>query len=152
MYWETFEFQCQHWKRLTRKSFNGIFTAKIYFSKGYFIPPAGETWTKSYGPNYAKLWAFWQKLETIFDNVLTRFWKTFLWLDFFPMLLILLLMLLFINLKPTVLQCSKNCGSLTRITRLKLHQTWQTQSVLKKTKQKQKQKPQNKTKQNRPLP
>ena len=22
---------------------------------------ASETWTKSYGPNYTKFWAFWQK-------------------------------------------------------------------------------------------
>ena len=25
------------------------------------VPHASEIWTKSYGPNYTKFWAFWQK-------------------------------------------------------------------------------------------
>ena len=42
-----------------------------------------EIGTKSYGPNYTKFWAFWQKkkkwLLPIFNKVLMPFWK-FLWL------------------------------------------------------------------------
>ena len=34
----------------------------------------------SYGPNNTKFWTFWQKWLTIFDKVLTPFWKTLLWL------------------------------------------------------------------------
>ena len=30
------------------------------FLKKYFLPYASEIWTKSYGPNYTKRWAFWQ--------------------------------------------------------------------------------------------
>ena len=41
---------------------------------------AGEIWTKSYGPHYVKFWAFDEKWLTIFDKVLTPFWKAFLWL------------------------------------------------------------------------
>ena len=26
-----------------------------------FVPYASEIWTKSYGPNYTKFWAFWPK-------------------------------------------------------------------------------------------
>ena len=26
-----------------------------------FVPHASEIWTKSYGQNYTKFWAFWQK-------------------------------------------------------------------------------------------
>ena len=36
------------------------------------------------------------------------------------------------NFQTTVLQCSKNYGSLTRVTRLKVVPKWQTQSVLRK--------------------
>ena len=35
-----------------------------------FVPHASEIWTESYGPNYRKFWAFWQKtglFKTIFD-------------------------------------------------------------------------------------
>ena len=28
-----------------------------------FVPHANEIWTKSYGPNYTKFWAFWQKKQ-----------------------------------------------------------------------------------------
>ena len=36
-----------------------------------FVPYASEIWTKSYGPNYTKFWAFWQKTGflTIFDAI-----------------------------------------------------------------------------------
>ena len=36
-----------------------------------FVPYASEIWTKSYGPNYVKFWAFWQK-NRIFYN---HFWQ-----------------------------------------------------------------------------
>ena len=35
-----------------------------------FVLYASEIWTKSYGPNYTKFWAFWQK--TSFYN---QFWQ-----------------------------------------------------------------------------
>ena len=44
--------------------------------KNTFVPHANEIWTKSYGPNYTKLWAFCQKtgvFKTIFDKALTPF-------------------------------------------------------------------------------
>ena len=31
------------------------------FLKKMFVLRASEIWTKSYGPNYTKFWAFWQK-------------------------------------------------------------------------------------------
>ena len=31
------------------------------FLKKIFLPHASEIWTNSYGPNYTKFWAFWQK-------------------------------------------------------------------------------------------
>ena len=35
-----------------------------------FLPYANEIWTKSYGPNYVKFWAFWQ--NRFFYN---HFWQ-----------------------------------------------------------------------------
>ena len=64
---------CWHWKS----------RVSPYNSSNLFVPYTSEIWTKSYGPNYTKFWAFWQKSEvskTIFDKALTPFWKTFLWL------------------------------------------------------------------------
>ena len=37
-----------------------------------FVPHASEIWTKSYGPNYTKFWAFWQKTG-FFKN---HFWQS----------------------------------------------------------------------------
>ena len=37
-----------------------------------FVPYASEIWTKSYGPNYTKFWAFWQKTVFFFYN---HFWR-----------------------------------------------------------------------------
>ena len=46
-----------------------------------FIPHASEIWTKSYGPNYTKFWAFcqktgvfktilkWQSVEAILEDI-----------------------------------------------------------------------------------
>ena len=70
---------------VARKSFNGKFTAKIDFLIGAFYvtiadadignlkslhtlfePHAGKIWTKSYGPNYTKFGAFWQKMVNNF--------------------------------------------------------------------------------------
>ena len=51
------------------------------FVKKMFVPYASEIWTKSYGPNYTKFWAFLIKNRvfiTIFDKELTPFCKTFL--------------------------------------------------------------------------
>ena len=31
-----------------------------------FVPYASEIWTKSYGPNYTKFWAFREKKKQIF--------------------------------------------------------------------------------------
>ena len=89
MYGETLDFHVS-----IIKSFNGKFTAKIdipieylryhcwywyrkfkslhtLFDK-YLDHMLMKVWTKSYGPNYKKNWAFWQKM------VKTSFWKTFL--------------------------------------------------------------------------
>ena len=38
-----------------------------------FLLHASEIWTKSYGPNYTKYWAFWQKtcfFITIIDTII----------------------------------------------------------------------------------
>ena len=35
------------------------------------LPYASEIWTKSYGPNYTKFWAFWQKLGSFYNH----FWQ-----------------------------------------------------------------------------
>ena len=51
------------------------------FDKYVCGPHAGEMWTKLYGPNHTKFCAFLTKKKkwlTIFDKVLTPFWKTFL--------------------------------------------------------------------------
>ena len=81
------------------KNFNNKFTAKIDFPIGYFYvtianadigslkslhtlfvfgPHAGEIWTKSRGLIY-KILSFLTKKKwlTIFDKVLTPFWKSF---------------------------------------------------------------------------
>ena len=50
----------------------------------------------------------------IFDKMLTPFWKMFLQLK---------QLITTINIKTFIFQCSKNYGSPTRATRLKLHQT-----------------------------
>ena len=77
------------------KSFNGKFTSKIdFFDRVFYVtiakvspmlvPLASEIWTKLYGPNYTKFWAFWPKkngvFKTIFEEELMPLWKTFLWL------------------------------------------------------------------------
>ena len=108
-----------------------------------FVPYASEIWTKSIGPNYKKLWAFWQEkkktkqnktkrvLKNIFDKALTPFWKTFLQVKhlFDAKLLIStppsfsvpqITVVQTINFHTTVFQCSTNYGSSTRVTRLKV--------------------------------
>ena len=52
---------------------------------------------------------FDKKWLTIFDKVLTPFWKMFLWLKQ------LFDAKLFKNLKTIIFQCSKNHGGLTRV-------------------------------------
>ena len=42
-----------------------------------FVPYASEIWTKSYGPNYTKFWAFWQKQKQNNNNKKTGFYKHF---------------------------------------------------------------------------
>ena len=37
-----------------------------------FVPYASEIWTKSYGPNYKKFWAFREKKKQIFYNPIWR--------------------------------------------------------------------------------
>ena len=37
-----------------------------------FVPHASEIWTKSYGPNYTKFWACWQKKNSFFNH----FWQS----------------------------------------------------------------------------
>ena len=36
-----------------------------------FVPHTSEIWTKSYGSNYTKFWAFWQKIGVF----VTIFWQ-----------------------------------------------------------------------------
>ena len=71
-------------------------------------------WTQSYGPNHTKCCAFWQKWLTIFDIVLTPFWKTFLCLKqvFDAKISIQRISINF--------QCSKNNGTPTLATGLKI--------------------------------
>ena len=45
------------------------------FLKKMFVPQASDIWTKSYGQNYTKFWAFSQRwvLKKHFDKALTPF-------------------------------------------------------------------------------
>ena len=73
----------------------------------------GEIWTKSYSSNHTKFCGFrqkmvnhfWKSIDAILEDVSVTetiiWWKT-------------------INLKTTIFQCSKNYGSSTRLTRLKV--------------------------------
>ena len=65
---------------------------------------------------------FDKKWLTIFDKVLTPFWKKFLWLKQFFVAKILTLRLSFFNVPK-----------ITALRHVKLHQTWQTWSVSTKT-------------------
>ena len=41
-----------------------------------FVLHASEIWTKPYGPNYTKFWAFWQQQQQnqrVFEN---HFWQS----------------------------------------------------------------------------
>ena len=77
-----------------------------------YLDHAGEIWTNTYGPNYAKCWAFWRKMvnhfwqsvDAILEDVSVT--KTIVWCWT-------------INLKIIIFHCSKNYGSPTRVTRLK---------------------------------
>ena len=48
-----------------------------------FEPHAGEIWTKSYGPKWTNIWAFWQKKKQVKtktnkkQNILTMCWRHF---------------------------------------------------------------------------
>ena len=37
-----------------------------------FVPYDSEIWTKSYGPNCTKIWAFWQKKQVFYNH----FWQS----------------------------------------------------------------------------
>ena len=89
--------------RLTLK----VWSLSIHSFKNVCTIDASEVWTKSYGPSYTKFWAFWQK-----SGFIKPFLKTFLWLK--------QLLMLNTNLKTTIFQCSKNYGSPTRVTRLRV--------------------------------
>ena len=125
---------------VAEQSFNGKFTAKIdyhrwcwhwkskfspYIIWWVFGPNAGEIWKKSYGLSYSKFWAFWQKLVNYFWQSVDANLKDVSVTE--P-----IVWCLTINLKTIIFHYSKKYGSPTRVTRLKWHQTWQTQSVLKK--------------------
>ena len=47
------------------------------FLKKMFVPHASKIWTKSYGPNYKKFWAFWQKKKQVLKPFLTKHWRYF---------------------------------------------------------------------------
>ena len=71
-------YRCQCW--------NCKFKNFPYIPLKMFVPYASKIWTKSYGLNYTKFWAFWPKkkkkkkdyFKTILDKTLTSFLKTFL--------------------------------------------------------------------------
>ena len=42
------------------------------FLKKMFVPYASEVRTKSYGPNYTEVWAFWKKKKRVFITILTK--------------------------------------------------------------------------------
>ena len=61
---------------------------------------------------------FWQSVDAILEDISVT--ETIVWCQN-------------INSKTIIFHCSKNYSSPTRVTRLKLHQTWQTRSVSTKT-------------------
>ena len=47
-----------------------------------------KIWTKSYGPNYTKVWAFWQK-KTGFYNIFDKELTPFFWRCYYLIILML---------------------------------------------------------------
>ena len=94
---------CWHWKS----------KVSPYNIWQVFGPYAGEILTKSYGPNHTKFCAFWQEMANNFwqsvDVILevVSVTETIVWGKN-------------INLKTIIFQCSKNCGTPTCVTRLKV--------------------------------
>ena len=81
-----------------------------------FVPHASEIWIESYGPNCTKFWAIWQK---------TGFLKNHLWQSVDTILgdasvHVAETIIVSINMTTTIFQSSKNYGSPTRVTRLKV--------------------------------
>ena len=100
-------YRCKCWRRIYKIS---------YIIWYVFRPHASEIWTKSYGLNFTKFLAFWQKV---------RFKKIILYNEFMPFCkTVLKLKQLFndkrLNFQATIFQCPKNYGSPTRVTRLKV--------------------------------
>ena len=115
---------------VARKSFNSKFTAKNWFSeRAFYVTIANADivslksfhalfdkyldhmlvkWTKSYGPNYIKFWAFhrkmiknfWQSVDAILEDFSVT--ETIVWCQT-------------INLTTIIFQYSKNYGSPTRV-------------------------------------
>ena len=82
---------------------------QVWFSDRAFYVPILTHSTK-----YTKVWGFCQKRITIFEKVLTPFWKTFLWYKQ------LCNAKVFINYTTTIFHCSKKYGNTTRVTSLKV--------------------------------
>ena len=72
-------------------SLRSLHTFLIFFF--FFFTHTSEIWTKSYGPNYTKFWAFRQKKKSLMQ---------------------------IINFKTTIFQCFKNDGSPAHVTWLKV--------------------------------
>ena len=75
-----------------------------------FEPKFGAILTKSYGPKYAKIWAFWQK--RVFKN---HFWQHFDAILEDVSAAVTIVAFKTINFQTTVFLCFKNYGSPTRI-------------------------------------
>ena len=110
---------------VAQKSFNGKLTAKIDFPVGHFMLPLlkyldhmlVEFEQKPLVQTIQSLVLFDKEWLTIFEKVLTLFWKTFVSVTE------TIVWCLSINSKTFIFQCSKNYGTPTGVTRLKVKST-----------------------------
>ena len=79
-----------------------------------FVPYASEIWTKSYGSNYTKFWAFWQKGRVFYNH----FWQRVDAILEDVSVTEIIVWYVTINLKTIVFQCYKIYGPPTPITKL----------------------------------
>ena len=137
--WRDFRLSTSALATVPWKSFNGIFSAKIDFPIGHFILPLlmltlkveslsihylVSIWTTNWWNLNKIVWSepykilcfLTKKWLTIFDKVLTPFWKTFLWLK----QLLDALKYWFKDYHLSHLSVFQNYDSRTRVTRLKV--------------------------------
>ena len=134
--WRDFRLLMSALPTVAGNSFNGKFTAKIDFSIGYFILPllmlTMEVWSRSihylvsilttcwWNLNkivYLYMWFYMWNFELCDKKMVNHFWQSVL--EDVPVTETIVWCKT-INLKTIIFQCSKNHGSPTRVTRLKV--------------------------------